>query len=177
MGAGQSAMREEACGPRLDEIEFETIEVEGKDYLFGFYFVARVVQYLDGRVVVEEGRAKNETRMRWLVIPPPYSERLREIVDDLKGEGYIWLLDDGFGSVMSPDTMTTRYRRWFLGKHHKYIPFNNLRNSYGTVMHGLGLDLGMVGKLMGHKDQATTYKFYDRPGKEELLRAVASVRL
>ncbi|MDR0514661.1 MAG: site-specific integrase [Coriobacteriaceae bacterium] len=175
LAAFGSACREEACGARLDEIGFEDVMVEGRMRLFATYRIARTVQHLEGRLVVREGMAKNDARVRWLIVAPPHSLRLRAIVRQGQEEGRTYLLDDGFGGLMNPNTMTAAYRRWFLGRAHRYIPFNNLRNSYGTVMHSLGLDLAMVGKLMGHTQQSTTYKFYDRPGKDELIGAVASV--
>lgn len=167
--------REEVCSPRLAEISFEDIVIGDRQGMFALYDVARTVLSIRGEVIVREDEAKTDASMRWIVVPSPYSLRLQEIVSGMLRDGHTWLLDDGFGEVLDPEAMSRAWRRWFLRQPFDYIPFANLRNSYGTVMHALGLDLAMVGKLMRHKDQATTYRYYDRPGKDELTQAVLRV--
>lgn len=167
LAAFGGARREEACGVRAAEVEFEELDGVG---LFAVVPIVRGVQHLDGDIVVSD--VKTPKSERWLVVPPPYSDRLRALCSEVFERGEEWLVEDGFGNLMSPNTMAMAYKRWFLGKPYRYVPFSNLRNSYATVMHALGVDLAMVQKLMGHTQLSTTFSFYDRPGRKEFVQVV-----
>lgn len=168
LAAFGGARREEACGVIAAEVEFET---DGDLGLFALVPILRGVQHLRGKVEIVG--TKTEGSKRWLVIPPPYAGRLKELCEETEGAGETWLIEDGFGNLMSPNTMAMAYKRWFLGKPYRYVPFSNLRNSYATVMHSLGIDLAMVQKLMGHTQLATTFHHYDQPGRDEFMRVVS----
>lgn len=173
LAAFGGASREEAMSPMLDEVRFAEYEAgEGVVEEYAVVPIARGVQRLGGEVKVI-GKTKNEFRERSLVVPPPYSARLRELVAEKRAAGDSWLMDDGFGWPIDPDVMATGYKRWFLRKPYRYIPFSNLRNSYNTMMHAKGIDLWMVSKLMGHSKPDTSYTYYDRPGVEELIQVVS----
>lgn len=163
LAAFGGASREEACGVKLDEISF----AQG----YAIVPIVRGVQRLDSEVKVLDW-TKNEHRQRDLVIPPPYSMRLRELVAERKRDGDVWIADDGMGGPMNPNTMAKRYRDWFAIHPYKYVPFGNLRNSYGTMMESLGVDGMMVSKLLGHSQPSTFYKHYFRPSTEDKLDAI-----
>lgn len=167
LAAFGGARREEACGVMAQEIEFEDVDELG---LFALVPISRGVQCIKGEIIV--GGTKNPHSARLLVVPPPYADRLKQLCDITIDAGESWLLDDGFGNVQSPDTMASAYRRWFQRVPFRYVPFANLRNSYATVMHSMGIDLTMVQKLMGHKNMATTFDHYDRPGREEFMQVI-----
>lgn len=167
LSAFGGASRSEAMSPKLSEVEFFNVDGE----LFATVPIVRSVQRIKGEVSVTE-KTKNEHRKRTLVIPSPYALRLRSLVSEKASAGDVWLTDDGFGNPMCPNNMATYFKRWFIGKPMRYIPFSNLRNSYGTIMHARGVDLSMVAKLMGHSQPTTTYKHYDRPNVEQLVGAV-----
>lgn len=167
LAAFGSAAREEAMSPLLDEIEFPEFSGE----IWAVVPIRRGVQRLAGEVLVLE-YTKTEYRERSLVVPPPYSLRLREIVEDKVEAGDAWLMDDGFGWPMCPNNMATAYKRWFLGRAMPYAPFSNLRNSYSTMMHAKGIDLLMVSKIMGHSQPVTTYTSYDRPSVSEFVQVI-----
>lgn len=167
LAAFGSASREEAMSPMLAEIEF--LKVEGD--LYAVVPIRRGVQRLNGEVVALD-YVKSQGRERSLVVPPPYSERLRDLVDEKVEAGDVWLMDDGFGWPMCPNTMATAYKRWFLGRPMRYVPFSNLRNSYSTMMHAKGVDPFMVSKMMGHSQPVTNYRYYDRPGVSEFVQVL-----
>lgn len=167
LSAFGGASRSEAMSPRVAEVGF--VELDGETY--AAVPIKRSVQRLKGEVVVSD-RPKNEHRERTVIVPPPYSLRLRAIVRECEGRGDVWLTDDGFGYPMCPNNMASCYKRWFIGRPLRYIPFSNLRNAYGTIMHARGVDLSMVAKLMGHAQPGTTYRHYDRPSTEQLIQAV-----
>lgn len=164
LAAFGGAAREEAVSPMLDEIAWN----RG----YAVVPIVRGIQRLDKRVQVLDW-TKNEYRERVLVIPPPYSSTLKEIVDEKKEAGDVWLSDDGFGHPMDPDVVAKRYTRWFATQPYRYVPFGNLRHSYGTVMETLGIDGMMVSKLLGHSQPATYYKHYFRPSVDDKINAIA----
>lgn len=163
-----SAQREEAMSPKLDEIEFRRTAAG----LFAIVPVLRTVVYVDGEIIVQN-RTKTEFRARFLIVPPPYSERLEAIKRERSDAGDVWLTDDGFGNPANPNNMATAYKRWFLGRTLRYVPFSNLRNSYSTMMHAKGIDAAMMPKIMGHSQMRTDAAFYNRPGADELIEVVA----
>lgn len=163
LSAFGGASREEALSPKVDEI--------GRVGDYAVIPITRGVQRLNRRVQILEW-TKNEHRCRDLVIPAPYSLRLFELVDAARERGDTWLTDDGTGMPLCPNLTADRYKKWFIGKPYKFVPFGNLRNSYGTVMQALGVDGMMVSKLMGHAQPSTYYKHYFRPSTADKLKAV-----
>ena len=171
LSAFAGARREESCSPRLDEFIFEKRDGQ----LFATVEIVRGFQTLKSTTI--EVKPKTANSRRWLVLPEPYSVRMREIVEDFQLQGFTWLLDNGEGWVISPDLMSAAYKRWFLDKDIRYIPWKNLRNSYCTIMHANGVDLNMISKLLGHTTQQTTFKHYDRPGVNEFINTVEKAQL
>lgn len=163
LAAFGGASREESMSPRPEEIE----EVDG----FAVVPIYRGVQRLKGEVRIIE-HAKNEYREDSVIVPPPYSSRLFELRDACIARGDTWLTDDGFGMPVCPNTMATAYKRWFLGRPLRYVPFSNLRNSYSTVMHDAGVPDSMVHKLMRHARPDTDYIHYNRPKTAEKIKAI-----
>lgn len=167
LAAFGGAQRAEAVGVRAPEIEWR----ENEAGLWAVCPVRRGVHLLDGEVVVQE-RAKNDYRSEPLIVPPPYAARLGEIAGAVIAEGGAWLADDGFGGPIDPETVTRAYKRWLSASAHRYVPFGNLRNSYSTMLHRLGLEDSLISKLMRHANMTTDYRHYNRldaDGKIELL--------
>lgn len=153
--------RSEAFGVQRPDIEFS----DGH----AIVQVRRGVQCIDG--VVREMGVKTETSRRLAVIPRPFSERLRELVQARPDE--LWMLDDGLGRPLNPDTLSKAYQRWFQQSAYPYIPWKNLRNSYATMLHEAGVELGMIARLLGHSTPVTTFKHYDKPSTEALATLVS----
>lgn len=157
------ASREEALSPLAEEVE------EKDD--FAVIPVVRGIQRLDGEVRIVD-KPKNRYREDFLVIPPPYSHRVFTRAGEAKENGEIWLSDDGFGMPMCPNNMATAYKRWFLGKPYRYVPFSNLRNSYSTVLHSLGLEDSFVSKVMRHSNLQTDYTNYNRLSVDDKIAGI-----
>lgn len=153
--------REEAFGAQWGDIDFA-----------GEYAVVRVSRGVQ--------RAKGGTRVvplktngsyREAIIPAPYSERLHELFYEHISDR--WICEADNGEPMNPDLMASAYKRWHFGKQCRYIPWRNLRNSYATMLHAGGTDLGTVAKLLGHSTPTVTFKHYDRMSAEQLAEAVS----
>lgn len=157
------ASREEAMSPKPDE----PYEIDG----WAVVPIVRGVQRLPKRVEIVD-KTKTDDRQSDLVIPPPYSERYLMLCKEAEERGDEWLLDNGFGQPIDPNAMAAAYKRWFLDKPLRYIPFSNLRNSYATWTHAEGVDGLMVSKLMRHSQPTTTYVHYDKPTPQQKIAAI-----
>ncbi len=107
LAAFGGAQRAEAIDVRAPEIEWR----ENESGLWAVCPVLRGVHLLDGEVTVLD-RAKSDYRTEPLIVPPPYSLRLKEITDAVLAEGGTWLVDDGFGGPIDSETVTRAYKRW-----------------------------------------------------------------
>lgn len=163
LSAFGGASRSEAMGVKVGEIE----EKDG----CAVVTIERTVHRLDGMAKAVD-RTKNEYRNDVVVVPPPYAERLLDIQHNAELDGWTWLTDDGMGDPMCPDRMAASFKRWFLDKEMRFIPFSNLRNAYATNLHASGVDGYMVSKMMRHSQPSTTYKHYDRPSVETRIKVV-----
>ncbi len=153
--------REEALGCRWDSIEW----VEG----FALVHVHEVCVSVGGQAIVKE--TKTEASVRTVPIREPYAGILRALRDEFPGD--VWVSDDGFGRPLNPDTVAERWKRWHCTQPFAFVPWKNLRKSYGSVLHAEGVDLATVSKLLGHTSTTTTYSWYDRPSLEHLQAAVS----
>lgn len=164
LSAFGGAQRAEAVGVQAPEVSY----IKNGLGLWGIAPVKRGVHLLDGKLVVVE-RAKNKHREASLVIPPPYSSHLKAAADEVVAAGGTWLVDDGFGGPVDPEALTRAWTRWLSRSTHRYVPWGNLRNSYSTMLHSMGLEDSTVSKLLRHANLKTDYAHYNRIGPEDLV--------
>ena len=108
---------------------------------------------------------------RVAVIGGPWGGRLLEIAS-AAGDG--WLTADPSGLPVGQYAARREWRGRLEAAGIDPIPFANLRNSYATIAQWeWGIPLEQVARLMGHATAKTTYRHYDRPGSDDLERAVA----
>lgn len=173
LSAFAGASLSEAMSVKLSEI------MEVDDYVVAP--ILRSVQHIqhpgEKGVVKALPKPKNEYRERELVVPPPYSHRLMELVDAGVKRGDVWLTDDGFGEPVDPSAITRYYRKWFCTQPMCYVPFGNLRHSYGTLLETAGADGLMASKMMGHAQPTTFYKHYLRPKIEDKIKLLEQLVL
>ena len=153
--------REEAFGAQWADIGFQ----DG----YAVVRVQRGAQNAKGGVRIV--KLKTEGSYREAVIPMPYAQRLREISFERLGD--TWVCEGDDCEPLNPDLMSAAYKRWHFGKPHRYVPWMNLRNSYATMLHAKGVDLGTVAKLLGHATPTVTFQHYDRMSAEQLASVVS----
>lgn len=153
--------REEAFGAQWGDIGFQ----DG----YAVVRVQRGAQNAKGGVRIV--KLKTEGSYREAVIPMPYAQRLREISFERLGD--TWVCEGDDCEPLNPDLMSAAYKRWHFGKPHRYVPWMNLRNSYATMLHAKGVDLGTVAKLLGHATPTVTFQHYDRMSAEQLASVVS----
>lgn len=70
------------------------------------------------------------------------------------------LVPDANGNCMAPGRISKEYRALVLSKGAKYVPMRNLRNSYATIMQGLGASDSLISKSLGHTNINMDYQHY-----------------
>ena len=126
-----------------------------EDITFGDVCSIRVDKTLtevSGKVV--EGPTKTPESERTVFLAGWPAERLRE----LRSTGPLY--PDANGNRMAPDKVTRQYKAAFDKSCAKYVPPRNLRNSYATIMQGLGTSDSLISKSLGHTTIKTDYAHY-----------------
>lgn len=167
MAAFGGAMRSEAGGVLASEVDLLD------DY--AIVPISRGVHVIKGEVVVQD-HTKNEFRKDNLIIRPPYSLRLYKLSIEAMKRGDKWLTDNGAGYPSSPALIVKKYERWFQRQPVRYIPFRNLRNTFSTTLHAMGLEDSTISKLMRHANLTTDYNHYNRISPKDLTSLIGSYR-
>lgn len=173
--------RSEAFGLTANDV----IPIETPQGVYAALKIERGVQVIDGEVRITGVKTRDSNR--WAVMAPPFSSRIIELaeqaqalVDSVEAEtgiahSFMPWLNSRTPDTPNPERLVGAYRRWFGLAGERYIPFKNLRNSYTTNMHTAGMELEDVAKLLGHTTDSITYRHYDRPDVEDLVRRVQKV--
>lgn len=120
----------DACAVRIDKV---LVEVGGK---------------------VHEGPTKTPDSRRTVFLSGWPAARLLE----LAGDGP--LVPDANGNRMAPDKISREYKKLVLASGARYVPMRNLRNSYATIMQGLGASDSLISKSLGHTNLNVDYAHY-----------------
>lgn len=136
--------REEACALYWSDFEFGVDACAVR--------VDKTLTEVAGKV--HAGPTKTAESKRTVFLAGWPASRLLE----LSGDGP--LVPDANGNRMAPDKISREYKRMMLGKGAKYVPMKNLRNSYATMMQGLGASDSLISKSLGHTQIATDYAHY-----------------
>lgn len=118
---------------------------------------------------------KTSDSYRPIVIPEPWSYRLKEIADERKRDGLPYMSDIGYGAPASNIRLNEQWRSFFKdGKTGvRYLPMQKLRNTWATAMlWKYEVPAQMVDKMMGHAAKNILGKNYDRPDKQMFIEAV-----
>ena len=166
MGAGSCRVGE-ATAAAIADISFETYQ----NRVYAVYDLHRQFGYnRDGFMPLKTAESH-----RPIVVPEPWSLRLREIAEERKADNELFLADRGNG-VPIPRDMTNRlWREDFKGESYsvRYLPMTKLRNSWATAMlWKYDIPSQMVDKMMGHAAKNVLGKNYDRPDKQMFIETV-----
>jgi len=136
--------REEACALFWEDFSFGVDACSIR--------VEKALTEVRGKLV--EGPTKTATSTRTVFLGGWPASRMLE----LSGEGP--LVPDSNGNRMRPDKISHEYRKLVEGKGAKYVPMRNLRNSYATIMQGLGASDSLISKSLGHTNLTVDYAHY-----------------
>ncbi len=128
--------------------------------------VADVRRQVDRYGRVSE-RMKTPQSARPVVVPEPWSLELLGVSDT-------WLVDNGLGEPLSQEVVGRAWRDALAAAGIDPIPFQNLRNSWRTIMRWeLAVDEDKVERMMGHAGRGVGEIHYDRPQWEVFASTVA----
>ena len=136
--------REEACALYWSDFQFGVGTCSVR--------VDKTLTEVRGKLV--EGPTKTAESTRTIFIAGWPAGRLLE----LSGEGP--LCPDANGNRTRPDRISREYRKLMQGSDAKYVPMKNLRNSYATIMQGLGASDSLISKSLGHTNLKVDYAHY-----------------
>lgn len=146
--------REEACALFWEDFDFgvDTCAVR----------VDKTLVEVSGKLV--EGPTKTVESTRTVFLAGWPASRLLELLS----EGP--LVPDANGKRMRPDKISREYHDLIARKQveketageesPKYVPMKNLRNSYATIMQGLGASDSLISKSLGHTNLKVDYDHY-----------------
>ena len=136
--------REEACALFWEDFEFGVDACAVR--------VDKALTEVNGRL--HEGPTKTVDSTRTVFLAGWPASRLLE----LSSTGP--LVPDANGNRMAPDRISMEYRKMMRAKGAKYVPMMNLRNSYATIMQGLGASDSLISKSLGHTNLKVDYAHY-----------------
>lgn len=71
-----------------------------------------------------------------------------------------YLIQDGFGNIYSPQTLTQRLRRLQEEKGLPFVSLHKLRHTYASLLNESGVDMAMISRQLGHSNMGTTMGIY-----------------
>ena len=155
----------EACGAMLSDCR----EVTYKGRLY-------VVVDIDKQLLdkgAEMAKPKTRDSVRPVVIAEPWSLRLKEVIDEKRAAGLVWLNDDGTGEPVFRRTVTERWRRNSPKKGARYLPMTKLRNSWATwMLWDIKVERWKVDRMMGHAGSDVLSQNYDKPMEQMYIEAI-----
>lgn len=126
-----------------------------------------------GTEPLPDGQLKTAASERTVIVLPDFNERLLEIIKERRAFGTEWLCDRGDGTPLNVDICNIRWRKYCESNSIRYIPLQNLRNSWRTICEvELRLPWDLLETLMGHRLPGVSGAHYIRPSKEQLVCAV-----
>lgn len=157
----------EALAVSVDDVRFERKRGE----LFAVVNVRRQMGSR-GHEPREIGDMKNSQSERVTVVPPPYSERLREIRDDRVSEGIEWITNRGDGLPCNAKVASNAWKAGWgeVGIEDKWVTLQNMRPSWRTFAAGRWkVDPQTLEVMMGHQLPGVSGKHYIRPDERLIV--------
>lgn len=167
MGKG-SCRTGEAVAAAIKDMEY--IEQNGRTY--AIYNLYR--QY--GACNSEFSSLKTASSTRPIIVPEPWSIRLKEIAEQRRADDELFLSDNGTGIPMSRPTISRDYKKLFAQNGIRKLSLSKLRNSWATAMlWKYNVPAQMVDKMMGHAAQNILGKHYDKPDRDMFIEEIERV--
>lgn len=127
----------------------------------GLIYVHSTRHRVNGSDIEQTTKTKRSTRV--LAIPDIL---LVDIAMLLKAHGEFphektdYLIQDGFGNVINPQTLASRLSRLEKSKGLPHVTLHGLRHTYASLLHSQGVDMAMISQELGHSNLATTMNIY-----------------
>ena len=79
---------------------------------------------------------------------------------NFKYESVDYLIQDGFGNIILPQTLATRLARLEEEKGLPHVSLHGLRHTYASLLNEAGVDMARISAELGHSNLATTMNIY-----------------
>lgn len=131
------------------------------DIVSGIISIHNTRHRVDGEDIDTDTKTKRSTRV--LALPDILLidiAKLLQVHRDFKYEKVDYLIQDGFGGAILPQTLASRLARFEKRKNLPPVTLHGLRHTYASLLHSSGVDMAAVSANLGHSNLSTTANIY-----------------
>lgn len=131
------------------------------DIVNGIISIHNTRHRVDGEDIDTDTKTKRSTRV--LALPDILLidiAKLLQVHRDFKYEKVDYLIQDGFGGAILPQTLASRLARFEKRKGLPPVTLHGLRHTYASLLHSSGVDMAAVSANLGHSNLSTTLNVY-----------------
>ena len=131
------------------------------DIVNGIISIHNTRHRIDGEDIDTDTKTKRSTRV--LALPDILLidiAKLLQVHRDFKYEKTDYLIWDGFGEPVLPQTLASRLARFEKRKGLPPVSLHGLRHTYASLLHSSGVDMAAVSANLGHSNLSTTANIY-----------------
>lgn len=131
------------------------------DIVNGIISIHNTRHRVDGEDIDTDTKTKRSTRV--LALPDILLidiAKLLQVHRDFKYEKTDYLIWDGFGEPVLPQTLASRLNRMEKRKGLPLVSLHGLRHTYASLLHSSGVDMAAVSANLGHSNLSTTANIY-----------------
>jgi integrase len=172
LGAYLGLRREEICGLKWDDIDFEKRTL----------YIYRAMTQVGSEIVVKD--TKTNASQRKLYIPDGLLAALKEehnrqaenkkrFGDGWKGEGFVIVWEDGHS--YRPNYISELFTKFLKENGLPKIVLHELRHTFASISNEAGVQEFNIGKALGHANVGTTKKIYTHLFDQKHTAAVDAV--
>ena len=148
------------------------------DILRGTLSIHNTRHRVDGKDVDQDTKTKRSTRV--LALPEILLIDIAKLLQahkEFPHEKVDYLIQDGFGNAILPQTLSTRLSRLEAKHHVPQISMHGLRHTYASLLNASGVDMARISAELGHSTLSTTMNIYTHVFKEasESSKGIAQV--
>ena len=131
------------------------------DIVNGILNVHNTRHRVDGENIEADTKTKRSTRT--LAMPDIVlidTAKLMQMHREFKYEKSDFLIQDGFGNAINPQSLASRLTRMEERKGLPHVSLHGLRHTYASMLNESGVDMARISAELGHSNLATTMNVY-----------------
>lgn len=131
------------------------------DLVQGVLFVHNTRHNVNGETVNQDTKTVQSRRV--LAMPELVMldiARLLQAHQNFKYEKVDYLIQDGFGNIIHPQTLASRLTRLERKKGLPHVTLHGLRHTYASLLHSAGVEMARISRELGHSNLTTTSNLY-----------------
>lgn len=145
----------------LRRSEILGLKEEDVDIVRGMIDIHSTRHRVGGENIEQDTKTKRSTRV--LALPDILLidiAKLLQVHRDFPYEKVDFLIQDGFGNAIKPQSLASRLERMEKRKGLPHVTLHGLRHTYASMLHSEGVDLAMISAELGHSNVTTTANIY-----------------